>query len=83
MPLSDKHGVSRASRLLQGRQDIHRGPADAAVRVGRDGPHGRADRPVPGGRVLVRPVLRLRCPQLAGRRHARGLRHSKNTTVSL
>lgn len=64
----------------QGRQDIHRGPADAAVRAGHDGPHGRPDRPVPGGRVLVRAVLRVRGPQLAGRRHARGLRDGKSIT---
>jgi len=71
----------RACLPAQNGTDIHRGPADAAVRVGNDGTHARADRAVLGRRVLVRAVLRVRGAQLAGRRHARGLRHSKVARV--
>lgn len=63
---------------IQSETDIHRGPADAVVCAGHDGTDTRTDRIIFGRRVLIGPVLRVRGPQLVGRRHAGGLYHGKN-----
>lgn len=62
---------------VQSGPDNQRRPADAAVRAGHHGKHARTNRSFLGRRVLVRALLGVRRAQLAGRRHAGGLHHSK------